>query len=132
MLLLQDITTLPNNFVINSSDRLRYQAAIYKMDHCGFLTALILHTCYTIVLRPPNGIESSAQAIVKSVDYQFRDAIKEDIDDITIVVLDAFSPSLFFGNKPYRNTRDIKMISGTAREKVLRSSGTISTRTQYS
>jgi hypothetical protein len=64
------------------------------MYHCGFFTALILHICYTIALHPPNYIESSAQAILKSVDYQFRDAIKEDIDDIITVLLDAFSPSL--------------------------------------
>jgi hypothetical protein len=69
-------------------------AAVYIMYLCRVWTAIMLPTYDTIALRPPNTIESSAQAILKSADYQFRDALREDIDDITTVALDAFSPSL--------------------------------------
>lgn len=56
-----------------------------------FLTAVVLCTCYTVALGL-HVVKSSSQTILNSAGYHFRPAIREDIDDITTVYLDAFSP----------------------------------------
>jgi hypothetical protein len=57
-----------------------------------FLTAVVLCTCYTVALGLQIGVKSSSQTILSNAAYHFRPAIKEDIDDITTVFVDAFSP----------------------------------------
>lgn len=42
----------------------------------------------------PASFETSSQAILSNLNYTLRNAIREDIDDITTVVIDAFSPGL--------------------------------------
>jgi hypothetical protein len=76
------------NSAIDSQEQLSTQ-----MYHRVFFTALVLCICYAIALRPQHGIKSSSQTVLRTADYTFRNAIKEDIDDIITVFLDAFSPS---------------------------------------
>lgn len=62
------------------------------MYHRVLLTALSVYAWYTTAVRPQNGIGSSSQALLSYHDrYVFRDAVREDIDDIVTVILDAFS-----------------------------------------
>jgi hypothetical protein len=66
------------------------------MYHSIFLTVLLLcSSCYTIAFAfpPRNGINPTSQTILTKTDYTFRDLVKEDLDDLTTVLIDAFSPS---------------------------------------
>lgn len=76
----------------NDCDR----TAPQTMYRSVFLTAVVLCTCYTVALGLQNVAKSSSQTILKNAGYHFRQAIKEDIDDITTVCLDAFSPGPAF------------------------------------
>lgn len=60
------------------------------------LTALVLCSGYTNAQPSQNSVHSNSQTVLNSAKYIFRDANKEDIDDITIVLLDAFSPGAAF------------------------------------
>jgi hypothetical protein len=67
---------------------------MYTMYYFVLLAVQILCIKSIIALRPPNDFETTSQVILSNSNYKFRDAIREDIDDITTVILDAFSQGL--------------------------------------